>query len=70
MATDRTVEDFETEGKAKVLFDEKKKKLKNAKTVDGLVPSSHIHKCYHDEAPPGGTPPRPCEPPLYKWEKT
>ncbi len=63
MATDGTVKDFDTEAEAKVLFEKKKGDLKKAKTKDGIVPSSHIHKCYHDE-----TPNKPCEV-IERWEK-
>ena len=49
MSYDGTVEDFETEPEARVLFDKKREKAGMAKIVGEKIPSCNIHRCYHDE---------------------
>ncbi|KKN03078.1 hypothetical protein LCGC14_1111340 [marine sediment metagenome] len=62
MAFDGTITDFDKESEAHTLYIEKKKLVEKAEVKGDIVPSCSRHICYHDEAPPGGTPPRPCEP--------
>ena len=49
MASDGTIEDFETEQEARALF-EKKKKVSLTDRIFGREKlSCSIHRCYHDE---------------------
>ena len=68
MASDGTVTDFEKdkETEARTLFVSKKKMVEKAEIplgdrLDIIVPFCSLHRCYHDEAPPGHTK-RLCEP--------
>ena len=56
MAYDGTLEDFDIESDAQVLFNQKKTQVGKAKIIGNIRPSCNIHKCFHDENPP-----RPCE---------
>ncbi len=50
-----TIEDFEKESDAWVLFEEKKLMVSKAEVEiineTEVIPSANIHKCYHDEYP-------------------
>ena len=52
MASDGTIEDFETEAEAYVLFNQKRKIARTARIVGEKIPSCNIHRCYHDEGKP------------------
>ena len=56
------VNDTNTRNKIKDGIVALQSKLKRANAVETSRIS--VHKCYHDE-----TPNKPCEPPIYEWEK-
>ena len=58
MATDGTIEDFDTKAEAQVLLTLKEKEMKGFRvSVDGVKPTAKMHRCFHNEVPP-----KPCEP--------
>ncbi len=49
MASDGTLEDFDTESEARAVFTQKKVEVGKAKIIGDIQPSCNIHKCYHSE---------------------
>ena len=52
MANDGTLEDFETEAEARVLYDKKKKTPLLTRITGGEKITGNIHICRHDEGKP------------------
>lgn len=56
MSYDEPLKDFDSESEAFTAYKVKVEKVKKDKIKGDIIPSCHIHKCFHDESPS-----KPCE---------